>query len=269
MKKVLLIFVFLVSCLWANGEYHTKIGDNEVWIFSLKTHALKTSVLLPQNKADERLIQEAYPKGEIVNEHNVMLIKNGDFVALVDTGFADTLESLKNALKQAKLKPNDISHIIITHAHPDHIGAFMSKKNPFTKAQVLIDEKEYEYWTTSGANEEIKNALKSIKNKAFFDHSKKLIKDDSIISAIPAYGHTPGHNMIMLQDKDTQLIFWADLLHAFDVQTKQPNISVSFDTDAKKAAQTRTQFLKQFKKDKSQVVGSHVPFIEPVVLKQK
>ena len=268
MQKILWIFVFMMSFLWANGEYHTKIGDNEVWIFSLKTHPLKTSVLLPQNQADEKLIKEVYPKGEIVNQHNVMLIKNGDFIALVDTGFPDTIENLKNALKQAKLNPSDVSYIIITHAHFDHIGGLLeNNQKVFPKALVLIDKKEYDYWL-GGDNEKTKEVLQAYQQE-FFNHDKALIKENSAVFAIPAYGHTPGHNMIVVQDKDKKLVFWADLLHAFDVQTKQPSISVSFDVNAKEAAQTRTKFLEQFSKDKTQVIGSHVPFFEPLILESK
>ncbi|HEC1874020.1 TPA: MBL fold metallo-hydrolase [Campylobacter jejuni] len=39
----------------------------------------------------------------------------------------------------------DITHIILTHAHPDHIGTLMSEENLFPKAQILIDKKEYDF----------------------------------------------------------------------------------------------------------------------------
>ncbi|HBC5370661.1 TPA: hypothetical protein R8772_000553 [Campylobacter jejuni] len=35
--------------------------------------------------------------------------------------------------------------MILTHAHPDHIGALMSEENLFPKAQILIDKKEYDF----------------------------------------------------------------------------------------------------------------------------
>ncbi|BEK32815.1 hypothetical protein oki169_17640 [Helicobacter pylori] len=59
------------------------------------------------------------------------MIKNPNFNALIDTGFLDTIDTLKEKLHIHKTDFKDITHIISTHAHPDHIGALMSKENLF------------------------------------------------------------------------------------------------------------------------------------------
>ncbi|HEF5629513.1 TPA: MBL fold hydrolase, partial [Campylobacter jejuni] len=56
--------------------------------------------------------------------------------------------------------------MILTHAHPDHIGALMSEENLFPKAQILIDKKEYDFWIKSD-RQEIKNTLLKLKNIEF------------------------------------------------------------------------------------------------------
>lgn len=90
-----------------------------------------------------------------------------------------------------------------------------------------------------------------------------MIFPNSGIKAIPAYGHTPGHNLIMLNDN---LVFWGDLIHAYDVQMQSPKIAVKFDVNEEQAIQTREKFLKEFKRKKIKVVGTHVPFSEPRTL---
>ncbi|EAJ5196826.1 MBL fold metallo-hydrolase, partial [Campylobacter jejuni] len=196
------------------------------------------------------------------NEHNIVLIKNPNFNALIDTGFLDTIDTLKEKLHIHKTDFKDITHIILTHAHPDHIGALMSEENLFPKAQILIDKKEYDFWIKSD-RQEIKNTLLKLKNIEFIDHSKDLIFQNSGIKAIPAYGHTPGQNAIIIDDK---IVFWGDLLHLYDIQIPKPKIAIKFDIDQNEAIQTREKLLKEFKERKLKVIGTHVPFIKPKFL---
>ncbi|TEY06765.1 MBL fold metallo-hydrolase, partial [Campylobacter sp. US18a] len=96
----------------------------------------------------------------------------------IDTGFLDTIDTLKEKLHIHKTDFKDITHIILTHAHPDHIGTLMSEENLFPKAQILIDKKEYDFWIKSD-RQEIKNTLLELKNIEFINHSKDLIFQNS------------------------------------------------------------------------------------------
>lgn len=107
----------------------------------------------------------------------------------------------------------------------------MSEENLFPKAQILIDKKEYDFWIKSD-RQEIKNTLLKLKNIEFINHSKDLIFQNSGIKAIPAYGHTPGQNAIIIDDK---IVFWGDLLHLYDIQIPKPKIAIKFDIDQNEA----------------------------------
>lgn len=261
MLKWFLSFCLLALSVFAEDTFQTKVGENQVFVASLKDNPVPKDKLIPQNEEDKKLIAKIY-KNKKINKHNVILVKNPSFTALIDTGYLDTLDKLEAFLANHQVKNEELNYIILTHAHPDHIGALMGETNPFPKAKVLIDKKEYEYWINSD-NKGIKNTLKKLKNKEFFNHNKELIKKDSGLKALKAYGHTPGHNIIMIGDN---LAFWADLTHAFDAQMKSPQIAISFDVDKDEAIKTREKFFKEFKDKKTQVLGAHMPFVKPITL---
>ncbi len=59
---------------------------------------------------------------------NVYLLEtvNGD--ALIDTGFPGSADKILAALKSIGKTPQDVRHILLTHAHPDHVGSAAALK---------------------------------------------------------------------------------------------------------------------------------------------
>lgn len=53
---------------------------------------------------------------------NTFFIQGTDGGLLIDTGFAGTLPAFYKAIKEHNIKISDISYILATHYHPDHIG---------------------------------------------------------------------------------------------------------------------------------------------------
>lgn len=254
------MIVALLAPLLAR-DFVLKDKDNEIIIFSLKQSPVNIAVLIPQTKDDEILIEQIYNKNKAkANEHNVVLIKNKAFTALIDTGYANTLEILRQKLQQNGVKFEDITHIILTHAHPDHIGALM-RDNPFSKAQILIDKKEYDFWLNSNKTE-IKNTLQSLENLSYFEPETELIAKNSNLKAVPFYGHTKGHNVIELTPN---LVFAADIFHAYDIQIQNSKIAVTYDSDKDEAVKARQEFLQKYKG--FSFVGTHTPFTKPVKIK--
>lgn len=55
---------------------------------------------------------------------NVFLIDSGDAgLTVVDTGFPKDASDIVEAIKSIGRRPEDITDILITHAHPDHLGS--------------------------------------------------------------------------------------------------------------------------------------------------
>lgn len=204
-----------------------------------------------------------------MNEHNIVLVKAPNYNLLVDTGFASTTTALQNALKELGLEFGDITHVLITHGHGDHVGAILNAKgeNNFPNATLMLDKKEYDFWAKS-SNDTARKAFESFgERRVFIEHHINLFPQSTLqITASPAYGHTAGHITVKFAYKDDSFIFFADLLHNFAVQTRAPQIATTYDHDGALAARTRARLLDEYKREKIPVVGTHVPFVQPIVL---
>jgi hydroxyacylglutathione hydrolase len=65
----------------------------------------------------------------------------GEKTLLVDTGVKGSGEKILEAMKQNEINPQDISLIVITHAHADHFGSLRALKNELD-APVAVQESE-------------------------------------------------------------------------------------------------------------------------------
>ena len=54
---------------------------------------------------------------------NTFLIDSGDGLILIDAGYPDQAQSILDAIRSFGKSPKDLRHILITHAHTDHIGS--------------------------------------------------------------------------------------------------------------------------------------------------
>src|SRR3954451_5121688 len=53
---------------------------------------------------------------------NWYLVEDGDAVTIVDCGFPRSWSGLQSALAELGRSPADVEAVVLTHAHPDHIG---------------------------------------------------------------------------------------------------------------------------------------------------
>jgi glyoxylase-like metal-dependent hydrolase (beta-lactamase superfamily II) len=103
-----------------------------------------------RNIIAQQMVVGANPKDSLRVCNMVWLLKdkNGRNI-LVDAGFIDTSKTgIKNyvrpdlVLKRMNLYPSDITDIIVTHPHYDHIGGI----NLFPKAKVWMQKEDFNYF---------------------------------------------------------------------------------------------------------------------------
>jgi glyoxylase-like metal-dependent hydrolase (beta-lactamase superfamily II) len=53
-------------------------------------------------------------------------------------------------LKSEVITPEEITTVILTHAHPDHVGGVLdtSGKPAFANAQYVMSKTEWDFWTS-------------------------------------------------------------------------------------------------------------------------
>jgi len=263
MKKILFLMFFCVILFAKNVEIfdlstYFKSPNQQIYAISLKKSVLNTKLLIADNEEAKSLIAQFSNQGLRTNEHFILLIKSKNFNVLIDTGYNDTQEDLIAALRELGLDTRSITHIILTHGHSDHLGGILKEgQNIFPNAKLFIDEKEKAYWLTS-SNQNTIDTLNSFKQTGFMQG--EILKQDGIkISSLKAYGHTPGHNIILLEYQDEKLAFIADIFHAFDIQIQNPNIAITYDVDPKEAIASRKHLLEFLKTNQIQAVGTHMP----------
>ena len=59
---------------------------------------------------------------------NIYLLEIADGLAVIDTGFPGSAGKILDAVRAIGRVPADVRHILLTHAHPDHIGSTAALK---------------------------------------------------------------------------------------------------------------------------------------------
>ena len=59
---------------------------------------------------------------------NTFLLESSEGCTLIDTGFPGSADKILQGIGALGKQPKDIRHIVLTHAHPDHIGSFAAIK---------------------------------------------------------------------------------------------------------------------------------------------
>ncbi len=185
------------------------------------------------------------------------VVRAGDDVILFDTGLNPA--GITAPLASAGISPEDVTVVVITHMHGDHIGGLAGDDGTptFPNARYVTGQVEYDAWAKQD-NDNFKAKVQPLAEKMEF-----IGDGDSIVSGITgmaAFGHTPGHMIYMLESGGKQLVLMADMANHYVWSLGYPEWEVKFDMDKAKAAATRKQMFDMFTADKIPFVGYHMPF---------
>ena len=78
---------------------------------------------------------------------NTFLIRGTKANILVDTDYAGTLPAFYKALKETDLKVSDISYLLATHYHPDHIGLVSELMDQGVKLIIMESQTGYVHYS--------------------------------------------------------------------------------------------------------------------------
>ncbi|MCU0904633.1 MAG: MBL fold metallo-hydrolase [Tabrizicola sp.] len=186
------------------------------------------------------------------------VVNTGAEIVLFDTGLA--AEGTLAALTAAGMTPDMIDVVVLTHMHGDHIGGLMGADGTtptFANARYVTGGAEHNHWT-GAANEGFDKNVKPINDKfTFLDDGGSVA---SGITAMAAFGHTPGHMIYQVESNGQRLAITADTANHYVWSLQKPDWEVRFDADKPAAAATRKQVFGMIAADKIPFIGYHMPF---------
>lgn len=200
-----------------------------------------------------------------------VLLNTGKELILFDTGNGSrrgkSAGHLVKAMKIAGYSPQQVDVVVLTHFHADHIGGIMEGGKPaFPNARYITGEVESNFWlhpeqaggNTAGTHKLAMSNVKPVAEKTTF------IKDGSSIAsgitAMTAFGHTPGHMAFHVESAGKRIFIGADFCNHYVMSLQNPDWQVSFDMDKEMAAETRRKILDMLAAEKIPFTSYHMPF---------
>ena len=243
----------------ASPVQHFTVDDSEVVAIQDATQSIAVA-LFGDDAGVQQALAKLYPRNSAPSSVNVFLIRSEKRIILVDTGLGNQHGSfLSHALDDLHVSPAQVTDILLTHLHPDHIGGMISSVGQamFPNATVWLSQEEFR-----GMKMGSRDAAPLMRNVYLaYQRKLKLFKDgQEILPGIVArlaVGHTPGHTTFLLNDK---FLFVGDLLHAAVWQFPRPDLCTKWDADPVAAVAARRKVLQQAQEKELTIAGAHLPF---------
>ncbi len=185
------------------------------------------------------------------------VVNTGTDVILFDTGL--NAEGTTKALTAAGYAASDITHVVLTHMHGDHIGGLTDADGAetFAGAAYVAGQVEFDAWAKQ-ENEGFEGKVRPLAEKMTFLDAGQDVR--SGVTAVEAFGHTPGHMGYMLESGGSQLLLMADTANHYVWSVGYPEWEVKFDMDKAAAAATRKKIMDMASADRFPLIGYHMPF---------
>ena len=159
-------------------------------------------------------------------------------------------------LAAAGADPKSVTHVVVTHFHPDHVGWGTRMDNgkwvpTFPNARHLMPKIDFDLALAA-----YKNGDKGVISGSFEDSVLPLyeaglidfIEDGDLVAgcleAEIMPGHTPGSIHFRFRSEGKEAIFAGDVMHS-PLQIAMPHINTLIDAHAEQARASRALFLKR------------------------
>lgn len=212
------------------------------------------------------------PDGKLITTIGAFLIETGDRKILLDTGIGPVnLDfpgfgvyqggQLLESLARAGLTRDQITDVVYSHLHVDHVGWTSIVKDgqrqlTFPNARHLVAAAEWQFWhggeNPAGPNPEtVQEPLEPVIQ--FIAGGEEIVPGLAVL-ATP--GHTPGHISLAVDGGAQRLIIIADLMYSV-VQFAQPAWSAAFDGNPEQANATRQAMFQELAQPNTLTAAGH------------
>jgi glyoxylase-like metal-dependent hydrolase (beta-lactamase superfamily II) len=247
-------------------------GDFRVTVLSDGTMNASLELLLDIDPAQASTLQHQAGIAEAGTINiNAYLIQGREKTILIDSGTGGRNSvggHLQQSLAEIGISPEEIDIILLTHAHPDHVGGLLDaeERAVFPHAELYLHPLEARYWQDDSIMQQASERAQrnfSLARRVLQVYASRLhyLESDSSVAGIrPVWlpGHTPGHTGFRIDAPQNSLLIWGDIVHFPHIQTLHPAVSIAFDCDPQQAKQTRLHVLAQAVNESLLIAGMHL-----------
>jgi glyoxylase-like metal-dependent hydrolase (beta-lactamase superfamily II) len=192
------------------------------------------------------------------------LVRHGDTVALVDTGVG-LLDAagfkggmLIDSLAKLGVAPGEVTDVLFTHLHFDHVGWATSKGAVvFPNATYRCHEHDWEHFF--GPDDGATRKLTPVA-----DRMELWSTDGTILpgmDTMTAPGHTPGSTIVVLSSGDARAMLLGDVVHC-PVELLDDEWAGLGDVDPALAKRTRNALARELEGTDIPAAAAHFPGLE-------
>ncbi len=229
---------------------------------------------LPEDELAPILARHGLTQAQLEPPCNLTLLRQGDRNVLFDagsgSGFMPTAGMMLDSLDALDLTADDITDVIFTHAHPDHLWGILDDFDDlvFPNATLMIGQGEWDYWTDPDTVNTIGEARASFavgaarRLEAVADQMRMISDGQEVLPGVMAhatFGHTPGHMSFEIHDGPDALMVGGDAIGNHHVAFARPEWASGSDQDPQLGAQTRVRLMDQLATDQMPLLGFHLP----------
>ena len=251
-----------------------QIGDWQLDTLSDGNLMLPADFILGPMPADEVapiLARNGIAPGEpLTPPCNVTLLRGQGRVVLFDAGsgvaFQPSVGELPDALFALGVDPADVTDVVFTHAHPDHLWGALDDFDEamFYNARHYMGAGELAYWRDPETVSSIGAARQAFaigaarRLEMLGDMVESFVDGNEVLPGVTAVltpGHTPGHMSFTVGNA----MILGDAVGNHHVGFEAPGLLSGSDQDQTMAAETRVALLDRIVADDMTVVGFHLP----------
>jgi glyoxylase-like metal-dependent hydrolase (beta-lactamase superfamily II) len=240
-----------------------KLGELELWV-------LRDSALIVPNDggvfglnanpaAVARVLNAAGAATDKVRlDVDVLLIKLPGHLVLADSGWGSEGHGvLQQSLKSLGLSADDVTDVLISHAHTDHVGGLIDAqgRRAFRNAAIRLSVKEWAFMQSQAETHELAMAIRT--RIRSFEPGQPILPG---ITPVALYGHTPGHVGYEISSSGQKLLDIGDLAHSSIISLAEPDWLIDYDTNKADGARQRRLELERLADAHEFIFAPHFPF---------
>jgi len=230
----------------------------------------------PLEQVKALLASQSLPTDYVDVPYTPFLVVSGQRRFLFDTGFADngppTTWRLRANMEAAGFKMEDVTDVVISHYHGDHINGLRMKDGSLTfpRARVHVPAAEHAFWMDDARMNAAPQGARGnfMASRRIFGNmpAEQMVRFEAGaqiapgITASAAYGHTPGMCIFQVTSEGQAFHYVADVTNIPSLFARNPDWAVVFDMDPVAARMTRRRVFEGLVKDRALTGGFHFPF---------